>query len=372
MRKNITISLAGSQDDAELRQILEDTTLPGWVSFSYRCEPSLFKALDATSSVNQVVIARKDDTGKAIGFFSRQTRTVFIEGREKQIGYLGQLRFDPSFRHPFQIMRAGWAFWREHLISQTEVPFDLTSILSDNLPARRLLEAGVSGLPVYSPIADYSTLAIRSGGQTMSKVGNGVVVGNKEQLPEIVDFIRQNYAEKQFAPAIPDAEFYALITNRILQAEDFLVLREGGEIIATLAIWDQRHHKQTVVAGYSHLARMARPVLNIFAPMIGIPTLPSVGTGLNQAYLAFISAAPEYGDRSLRSLISAARNHATRRGIDILMTGSIKNSFLDNVVKKHFRHMEYSSIIYGVHWPDQEIDNKILQNRPAHFELALL
>ncbi len=84
------------------------------------------------------------------------SRTVWPTG----VGYLHQLRIAPWHRHltrPF--LRIGFRMLLE-THADDEAPYDVTTIVSDNHVARRLLEAGLPGLPTYRAVEKIVTMLL--------------------------------------------------------------------------------------------------------------------------------------------------------------------------------------------------------------------
>ncbi len=42
------------------------------------------------------------------------------------------------------------------------------------------------------------------------------------------------------------------------------------------------------------------------------------------------------------------------------------------LVRRRFRHLEYRSLLYLVHWPEEATALRFLDGRPLHLELAIL
>jgi len=346
--RGVIIEPARLEDDAALRRILRLSPLPGWVSMSHECEPSLHDALRASGADVEIIVARREADGRVLGFFSRQSRCIFFNGRERRLGYMGQLRFDPSVRARLAILRAGFACWREHMHARAQLPWDITSILADNMAARRLLEAGVRGFPDYIPLCDYETLAIATSADRAAQRDKAISPAHEEDLPGIRLFIREIFRGLQFAPALPESEWRRLFSMGSLKAGDFLIFREDGTMRGVLAIWDQRAHKQTVIRSYAPSVRFIRPLINPFLPLAGMPALPAPGETLQQATLSFIAIQPRGRADILPRLIRAARARAARNGLKVLIMGWAADNPMAEIVKRHFRCLEYRSRLYLV------------------------
>jgi hypothetical protein len=150
------IGFATEADEADLRRMLRETPVGGAVQLSFEREPNYFASVRREGLRHYTVLAR--DAGKIVAMASR---TVWPTG----VGYLHQLRIALSHRHlTRQFLRLGFRMLRETRAPE-EAPYDVTTIVADNTVARRVLEAGLPGLPIYRPVATIVTLLLpaRSG-----------------------------------------------------------------------------------------------------------------------------------------------------------------------------------------------------------------
>ena len=368
MSADIVMQPARKQDDPALREILRTSAMPGRISVSYEREPAFFDSLAAEGGKSEVIVARNTETDDVIGFFVRTVRALFVNGSAREIGYLGQLRFDPKFKYRIPVLRKGFDFWRRNMLGNQGLPCDLTSILDGNIQARRLLEAGKPGFPLYRPIGGYMTLAMRTGGRGDAQVQ----VAQKSDLHDILTFIRATYKHRQFAPALPDHEWQALFVSGGLIPENFLVLRNSGQITGVLAVWDRRRYRQTVLRSYSPAIRLLRPMINAVAAPVGLPSLPQEGHQIPQAFVFLVATTPGMEKDALPRLLRAARQKARCRGIGMLSAGYAKDSVESEITIRNFRCIQYPSTIYLVHGPDQVIDHPKQRFSPFHQELAFL
>ncbi len=147
----LSYGFATDADDAGLRKLLRETPVGGSVRLSFEREPHYFRSFAHEGIRHYTVCAR--DAGNVVAMASR---TVWPTG----VGYLHQLRVAPTHRHlmrPF--MQLGFRYLRE--TRQTdEAPYDVTAIVADNQRARRLLEAGLPGMPTYTPFEKVITMLL--------------------------------------------------------------------------------------------------------------------------------------------------------------------------------------------------------------------
>ncbi len=106
---------------------------------------------------NTVLVRDKSDQ-RIVGMGSRSVRKVFYNGGICRLGYLSQLRAAEG-SHGLKRLAAGYEGIRA-IRKKAELPFDLTSIVDDNLPARRLLQKGLRHLPTYRPLVNLSTFIL--------------------------------------------------------------------------------------------------------------------------------------------------------------------------------------------------------------------
>ena len=79
-------------------------------------------------------------------------------------------------------------------------PFYVTTIIEDNLPARRFLEAGIKGLPTYRPLGSLVTLILPVTRKRRVAPGFTVNRCKSKDLDKIVDCLQRHGTRYQFAP----------------------------------------------------------------------------------------------------------------------------------------------------------------------------
>lgn len=152
--------VAGAEHDATLRELLRAQPIPGWVTLSYEREPNYFLAAGIEGDVHDTLLARAASDGRVVGMFAHSEREAFVNGRVVRLGYLGQLRLDPAYRNSIRRLRAGFEACHRLLCDRGRAPLHLTSIIESNARARRLLLAGLPGLPTYRELCRFSTLVL--------------------------------------------------------------------------------------------------------------------------------------------------------------------------------------------------------------------
>jgi hypothetical protein len=352
---------ATAADEPELRRLLRETPLPGAAALTFEREPDWHHGAAVDGDRHDVLVGRRD--GRVVGFAARAVRDVFVDGAPALLGYLGGLRAEPGARGELRLLREGFARLAAAR-GPGELPFDFTSIVSGNVRARRLFEAGRSGLPTYRPLGELVTLALRP--RRPREASPCVTRGSRERLPEIAAFLRREGARFQLAPCLDAGALGSASRSRGLAPEDFLLVEASGAIRAAGAVWDQRAFKQTVVRRYAPALRLLRPLL----ASSGLAPLPPEGAPFASAFLAHAYAAGD-DPAAFGLLLDAALSDAARRGLDALVLGLAADHPLLPVARRR-RHWQYRSILYAVHFADGAARAAALDRRPLAPEVATL
>ena len=421
----ISFSLAGEEDDSEIRRLLRENPMPGRISLSLEREPKFFADAVFESEKKQTIIARENERVVCVG--SCAIRRRFVNGKPRMVGYLGGLRLDGRVAGRFDILRRGYDFFHQ-LQQEKPADFYFTSIAEDNERARGFLERGLVGMPRYEFIGELVTLVIATS-LHMRDVQTSQKIVKPESADEVVGFINEENRDYQFAPCWAADEVVAIrrlmgsrklaqpfqgcgcevpqtqgslassatlgfeaeslwdsqiekvdgnspskrrrVALKIAELHDpgLLVLRGAQNIEACGVLWDQRNFRQVVVRGYTKWLKAARPFVNAFSRFAGTPRLPTIGESLS---IAFASHLASKNDASLIRLIQHLSNAARQRDIELLTFGFASNDPRLSFVRKHFRCREYQSRIYLVHWPGIGGTARDLDNRILAPEIALL
>ncbi len=358
-------------DEPAMRALLRDVKMPGRVALSLEREPDLTFANAVEGDRHDTIVARSAPGEPICAMGSRSIATRFVNGKPTRVGYLGQLRVADAYRSHPTLLRRGYEFLKT-LRDKDAVPFYFTTIVDDNSPARRMLEAGLTGMPRYEPVDDLLTLIVptRTHGRATDMPAQ-TSSATADDLSEIVDCLQRFGKRYQLSPAWSRSDLQSPQRSRGLTPSDFIVLRRAGTIEGCLACWDQRPFKQVVVRDYSAWTRRLRPVHNLLAPLSGLPSLPPPGAALSIAYLSHLAIEDSDHD-GVTDLIRAGLRKAAARGIPNATFALSARHPLSSVVRATFRHQAFSSRVYLVDWDGHARHSKLECGTVTHPEAAIL
>lgn len=351
--RDLALGPARPEDDAELRRILRENPMEGDISLAMEREPSFFLACDIEGDRHDVRVAR-EPSGRLAAFCTRSVRTRYVDGRPLRLGYLGQLRLDRPYRARPGLFKEGV---REMgaLPREGELSWDITSIVADNLAARRMLTAGLPWMPRYRPVADLSSLVMvtRPG---LPTPGLWVRKASADLMDDLTLWMDLQQRQYQFAcrwdlSRLGDDEPPPDLTG--LRPADFLLAVRGDDLVGVVALWDQRPFRQNRVTGYGPRLRRLRPFANLLAPVAGWPRLPRPGRILSQCHLSHFVVLDDHPDVAT-TLLSAALDEAWRRGFNLAVLGLDARRSLAPLLARTFKARIYGSTVYTVHWHGEE------------------
>lgn len=364
--------LAAPGDDAQLRAVLAETPMDGRIAVSFRREPSYFDAAAVHGPFCQTIVCRHEPSGEIIGFGVRSVREMYVNGRPQAIGYLSALRVRPAHRSLGLVARGYGYFRQQH--ADGRAPLYLTTIAEGNERAIAILTSGRAGLPAYHPAGRYITAALPAVAATNGygrSSGLEVRPLEREELPELLEFLNREGPRRQFFPCYADGDFFAAGASfRQLATSDVLTAWRGGRMVGSLAVWDQSAFRQSVVERYSPGLRFARPAYNAWAALRGRPQLPDAGRSFRYRHAAL----PVVADDDLQvfdALLHRALSHAASNGPAHLMVGLHEQDPLAAVLARYRGH-EYVTRLYYVCWQDGEALRESLDGRVPYLELGTL
>jgi hypothetical protein len=362
------VELADKKDDLDLRRILRENYMDGDISLTLQREPDFFNSLSVEGRENQVVIARQIETGKVKGFGVRSIKPCFINGKVIDFGYLSGLRLDREFRNSTLISR-GYKFFKK-LHNDRKTPAYITTVVEDNYKARELLTSKRAGLPEYHDFGAYISHIVNFGKTTNDKPGFEMRKANLGDLDNILEFLHDEGSKKQFYPSYRPEDFSDSGLLKGLRVGDISIAIDSGEIIGTMAEWDQRKFKQGVVDSYNGRIRKIKPFYNLMAPLFDKPRLTDEGKQIPFIYAGLI-ATKNNDPEIFRTLLTKTRNGKKNSGLSHLIVGLHERDPL-NYAMKDLSSIKFRTRTYIVNWENEGDFFKKLDNRIPYLELGSL
>lgn len=326
-----TLRRATEADDGVLRQFLRNSGMAGWVEMSIEREPSFFAGRDFGGEEWAVIAEEQKDI---VGMYSAAVRCIYVNGRPERLGYLGGLRVASNYRHRIRYLRQGYASIRELAPASGTLPWWFTVVAADNVAARKLLEAGVRGLPTYHPLGEFVTFALPT---SRSRRRGLWRPANEADIDTLLGFHNAHASRFNLAPTLD-----RMLVSRI-GLDLFYILERDRVLQGVAALWDQRAFKQIVATRYRRPVGRLVPIYNLYARLSQRIPLPYEGRALNHTFVAFLALADDVQAESrslLRDLLSHCRTPIASLGLNALHP-------LNETVSE-FKPIRYPARVYAV------------------------
>ena len=370
----LALSLASSEDDPDLRLLLRENPMPGRIQVTLEREPNFFVGANVEGPFHQTILVRDADTRQVLALLTRSVRQVYVNGQPSSLGYLSQMRIAPGYRSMRRAMsQVGGMLHQLHQDGRTTLY--LNSIIADNLPARRLLTAGLPGLPRLHEYARYHTLAIytRRPRRTLPlPAGLRIEQGLSQHIPAILDCLSRNGRRYQFAPVWTGDNLFHPVHTPGLRCEDFWLALDNSKVVGCVALWDQTSFKQTVVRGYAGWLARTRHLINASSFITGLPKLPAPDQPFRFCFASHL-AVDRDNPEIFSSLIRKIYNTAVSRQYAYFMLGLAEEHPLLAQARSSYAHIDYASQFYLSGW-DENIQPLLtaVSTRPPGLEACLL
>lgn len=355
------VAIAEPADEGELRSLLRTSVMPGAVRVALTREPDFFAGDGLAGADDVTLVARRK--GHVVGMGRCSMLKLHRNGTPASIGYLGALRITSGTRESARLLRDGYQLLAGHY-GDSPVEGFFTSIATENERARRVLEQGGRlGLPTYLPLCELVTLVAPIRRDTRAARAE-----TPAPEPELSDFLRRSSRSAHLTLAWNDAQWRAL-GDQGVTADNFAVVRRGGEITAAAAVWDQRAFRQTVIDGYSGTLRTFRSLFNSLQALRGLPALPAPSSVLSQG--ALLGASVNDSDH-WPALWRLVQRRAAVAGLQWITVARDARDPELPVLRRLMRAREYRTTLYEVIWRDGPRSSDPWDSRCFRPEVSLL
>jgi len=359
--------LSTLEDEPQLRERMAENWMRGNISVSFRREPNYFAGCQVQGSSFQVIKCQEKSTGKIISLGSRLIKPSWINGRVQNIGYLADLRLHQDYRQG-TILARGYRFLRQ-LHEADPVPLYYSLILDGNRAALNNLIGGRSGLPQYQDMGLILTPAIHLDlpKPEIKVAGVNFTRAKNHQLADILRFVQQCHAQKQFAPYYSLEDFHSS-RLRGLTAEDFYLAIKDHRIVGVVAAWNQRSFRQTYIEAYSRKMAIIRPCYNLLAQLTPLKPLPHPGAEIPYFYLAFV-AIEDHNPEIFRGLLRMLYCDRAKSESHYFIAGLHESDPLASILGE-YRRIEAAGRLFVIYYSDGESWFNQLDGRVPYVEIG--
>jgi hypothetical protein len=373
---HVILRPAGPGDEPQIRRLLTEVASGGDISLRIEKEPDYFAASRVEGHPHDVLVGEDPGTNRIIGTGAMSEKSCFFNGQSDGVplGYLSNLRIDKNYRSG-DLLDRGYN-QLEQMHKPRAAKLYLTTIMEDNVVARRALTSGRPGLPAYQDFGRLTTFVLGTWKNLFAcrkKQGPKICNATEQPLTDILEFWNKEGRHSQFFPAYTSGDLTdpdGLLAG--LGVENIYLAMQAGQIVGTLALWDQRPFRQWVIDSYSRRASLARPIYNGWARLTGRPTLPSAGQHLNYRFIGLTCVK----DRS-RVVFESLLAHVWRQVMEqdrgaMVMCALHESDPLAPALQQQ-PHVPFNSRLYIVHWPDgQHAFTSLDKTLPPYVELGSL
>ena len=248
--EDIEFFKADSSHNAELRKFLREDS----GSLRLEREPDYFEATQVEGIKVDVFAGRRNREIVALG--TRSEKPCYLNGESdpKTTGYISNVKITPGLRSTSVLFRGYRFFIKLHRKSSCR--FYLFTVMNDNNKVLNVLQKNsglsllsfnIKSIPTVMPLGSYLTHFLSTAKENMySKSPSDLTVRRAciQDVPVILDFIRNNGRQRQFYPSYTERDITGTGLLKDLTIEDIFLAFEGPRIVGTLTAWDQTGFRQ--------------------------------------------------------------------------------------------------------------------------------
>jgi len=355
------------EDDEKICALILRNSVVGGISSTMDCKPSFFNAIEVEGFTHRVAVAESNH--QIVGVVSMSKRKVFINEVPTDIGYIGSLRIDVSYRSSTILARLIHITKKWHH-EGLGVQYYLSAIPQKNVSARNIMTSGRAGLPMSTDIGILYNAAIPIFKRRVPHLPDGIQIvrGGAIGSVAIAEFLNRTGKEKQLFPVYTAEDIMANDgILRGLDLNDFFVALEGDHIIGVIACWDQLPFRRMLITSYPWYLRCLKYVSAPLAKYWNMAPIPNPGEPLRNVFAACI-AMKENNKQIFELMLNTLLCHLHKKGKAFLVVGLMETDPLMQVLNQFF-HIPSRTCIDVASWDGPDVLSK-LKGRIPYAELG--
>ena len=314
MTSHFEVIEAIPQHEIVLRRLLRETPVEGVLRVTLEREPSFF---GADFDVAQHEVALVLQHGNLIACGSRVLRRASWNGTEQDVAYLSDLRLHPDFQKRAGRALIGGYQLLEKFACERPAAVTWTAVFSSNATAQTILVGRRTGLPEYVDRGRLFCPLLLVKRRHPWPQGLDCARANDRDLPGITCFLQEHLSHRPLAPCLGDGDLVNGKRWPDLQTEDFIIAKQGKEIVGVVAVRDLRRYKQVKIVEIPWLWRMAKFPSQLVAMLNFAPALPNPGEVLAMGYASFLTVKNDDATVT-KALLQSATALASQKGLSFL------------------------------------------------------
>jgi hypothetical protein len=315
------------EDDDKLTRLV-GKPMPGELSLSRTCEPSLLEACARQGPPRQILTAVDEESILAVCTYFPWD--YWVGGETRRVWTVSDFRAERRAANK-SVTGLGWQALRERLDG---VPA-LMSLVDDNPVSHRLFSKGRKGWPRLRRVARMKTLILPLALLPTTRQEAGLIRPKAEVILRAL-----NRQTRHLTPHISADDL-----GRVTPApENFIACHDGCSVVSCGALWDASDYRQIKISGYSGIYATIRS----FCRRIGWNLLPEPGSSVQVRFACFLrGTCKESRSRVFQGLVERAR----LQGAQFLIWGQDAED--EAPFPGYWPRFTMGSTLYQLKWSDE-------------------
>ncbi len=342
-------------DNDGVLELINSTYIKGEIEVLFSKEPNYLDAMNILADTVQVVVGKVNNKVEVLG--SRSLKKAYINGEEKTLGYLSDLKISSGARK-IQALSKGFEFMKT-LMDDKRAKLHIATIIEDNRQGKVALtwKNKSPNVPNFYDLGVMNTYFILPIFPKFCHKKIKIINGSGDVLDKIVEFLNAEGRKKQFFPIYTKEDFLNLPN---FSPNDFYIALEDEKIIGVIAKWEQTPFKQVVIKKYNGKWVWIKRLTGKFLPKENKP--------IKQFYLSFV-VIKNNDNKIFEALLNRVYNDNKNYKYFSFILHS--KDGLNISLKKYF-NIKYKSRLYIAEFLEDNEIKDLIDTRIPYLELASL